>query len=154
MQQLKILNTREIKKIKELLQKQFGGNLTKDYVYLLSEKNKIFIVNKDIAKINLNNLKIDRMGLYFAELNKEIRLSQEGAQLLAEGNPLKLKNCIELTKEELKRYFRGEDLEKDLGTEKKLILLQYGQNIFGCAKYKEHKIINFLAKNHRGEVII
>lgn len=158
MQQLIILNTKEIKKIKERLEKQFGYSLTEDYAYLKNEKNKIFLITKDISKINLRNLKIDKLGLYFAEeKNQQVRLSKEGAQLLvkeAKENKKEVKNTVELTAEEVKEYFKGRDLDKDLGAENKPIILQYKDNVLGCARYKEGKILNFLPKIHRGEVIL
>lgn len=158
MQKLTILNTREIKKIKENISGQFGYFPEEKYVYLQNDKGKLFLINRDIAKIELQNLKIDRVGLYFAEVKEnKIRLSQEGAQLLAEEaqkNKQPLKNVVALTKDEVKFYFTGEDLEKDVGDKNRFVLLEYKQDIFGCAKYKNHKILNFLPKIHRGEVII
>lgn len=157
MQSLTILNTREVKKIKELLISQFGYALQEDYAYLKNDKDKIFLVNKDAAKLDWKKLIIDKMGLYFAEDKEtEIRLSKEGAQLLASEAKKKKKivNMVELTKEEAKAYFQGQDLQKDVGAHSKMILLQYEDNILGCAKYKEGNILNFLPKTYRGEVIL
>ena len=156
MQKITILNTREIKKIRELCLDYFGYFPEKDYAYLSNEKNKIFIINMEIQKIELSKLRIDKIGLYFAELkDTQFRLSQEGAQLLAieaHQNGQKLKNVIELNKEEVEQYFRGNNIPKDLG-ENKLVLLKYNQDIWGCTKYKAGIIINFLSKIHRGNVI-
>ena len=158
MQKLTILNTREIKKLREIVKKQFNHFPKEDYAYLMNEKNKVFLINKDIAKIELKNLRIDKMGLYFAEWkNTEARLSKEGAQLLvndAKRNKIKLENIIVFTKNEVKSYFEGNDLQKDLGEENKFVILEYDENVLGCAKYKEKIIINFLPKIHRGEVIV
>ncbi len=158
MQQLTILNTREVKKIKEHLQRQFGYALREDYAYLQSEKDKIFIINKDVAKIDLKKVIVDKLGLYFAELrNEEVRLSKEGAQLLgreAAENDQKLNNVVSLTAEEAKLYFQGVDLVKDLGQGSKLVLIGYGGEIIGCSRYKDGKVLNFLPKIHRGEVIL
>lgn len=157
MQRLTILNTREIKKIKEILIDNFNHFPTRDYAFLKNEKNRIFIVNKDISRINLKNLVIDKVGLYFAEVKPNyVRLSKEGAQLLAldaARKKKKLKNVVILREREVKSYFQGQDLEKDLGEESKLILLQHQKDILGCAKYKEGQILNFLPKIHRGEMI-
>lgn len=158
MQSLTILNTREVKKIKELLLSQFGYALQEDYAYLKNDKDKIFLINKDAAKLDWKKLIIDKLGLYFAEDKEtEIRLSKEGAQLLvseAKKNKKKLLNVVELTTAETKAYFQGLDVEKDAGAHSKSIILQYKDNILGCAKYKEGKILNFLPKTYRGEVII
>ena len=66
MQQLKILNSKEIKKIKELVTAEFCAFLKEEYAYLQNEKDKVYLVNREITKVNLNNLKIDKIGLYFS----------------------------------------------------------------------------------------
>lgn len=159
MQQLTILNNREVKEIKEQLQQQFDFSPTEDYAYLKSENHdRIFIINKDVAKIDFSKLRIDKMGLYFAEMkNNRVRLSKEGAQLLrmeAQSKKKKIKNVVLLNQEEVEHYFKGNDLEKDLGAENRLILLQYQNDILGCAQYKDGKILNFLPKIHRGTVLV
>jgi len=158
MQKLIILNTRKIKKIKEILIEQFGYFPKNSYAFLQNEKNRVFMVNKDLARVDLNKLRIDRIGLYFAEhKDNHVRLSKEGAQFLArmaKEEKKELKNVVELDEPEMKTYFEGQDIIKDLGPEARFILLKYKKDIFGCAKYKEGKIINFLPKTHRGEVIL
>ena len=51
------------------------------------------------------------------------------------------KGIVELDKEGVKKYFLGDDLDKDLGSEKKWVLLKYGGDVISCAKYKEGKIL-------------
>jgi len=158
MQKINILNTREVKRIREQVVKQFGHFPKKDYAYLMNEKNRLFLVNKDLGRVDLKKLKIDKMGMYFAEVKpNHVRLSKEGAQLLvkdAAENDVELQNVVELSKTELKEYFTGVDLAKDLGEEDRLIIVKYEDNVIGCAKYKERKILNFLPKMYRGEVIV
>ncbi|MBI2112916.1 hypothetical protein HYT52_05240 [Candidatus Woesearchaeota archaeon] len=159
MQILSILNTRDIKKIREALIQQFGFFFKDDYAYLKNDKYRVFIINKDISQLELNNLIIDKTGLYFGEImkNGEFRLSKEGAQLLvhkAQELKEKLHNTIELNQNQVKEYFQGFDLPYNFGAENKQVLLFYEKNVLGCARYKEGKILNFLPKIHRGEVII
>ena len=158
MQKLKILNSREIKRMKQILIKEFGYALSKDYVFLQNEKERIFITNKDLAKVDLDKLRVDRIGLYFAEYkNTQVRLSKAGAQLLvqeASESGSEVQNVVDISKEEVEKYFQGLDLEKDLGEESRLIILRYLNNVIGCAKYKEGIILNFLPKIHRGTVIL
>src|SRR3989338_5342654 len=138
MQNLHILNSKEVKQLREKIVEQFGTFFSGEYAFLQSKKNKIYLVSRDLGKIALENLIIERVGLYVAEVNEaEVRLSKEGAQLL--GKEKGLKNVISLTKEELKAYFYGVDVKKDLGTASRMILLQYKKDIIGCAKYKEGK---------------
>lgn len=152
MQKLKILNSKEAREIKEKLAEQFGFKGELDYAFLLNEKGRVFIVNRDISRLELKRLRVDRYGLYFGELRKgELRLSLEGAGLVA---PLARKNLVELNKEEVRKYFRGEDLEKDLGEENRFVLLKYQKDFLGCARYKEKKILNFLPKIHRTPELI
>lgn len=162
MQRLTPLNGKEIKNLLEQLRQQFGYGLEGEYAYLQNEKNKIYIVNKDITRIKLENLYIDKVGLYFAEVyQNQVRLSKEGAQLLAreaKKRGKKLSNVVSLSKDELQQYFKGQDLEKDLDKElggaNCFVILVYNNDVLGCAKYKEKKILNFLPKMYRGEVIV
>lgn len=158
MQTLTILNSKDIKRIKEIITTQFGHFLTTDYAYLRTDKDKIYLINKDVARIDWDKLIVDKAGMYFGEdKGNEIRLSKEGAQLLAldaHKNKVELKNVVELDGEETKRYFLGEDLLTDLGAESRLVLLKYNHDFFGCAKYKEGKILNFMPKIHRGDVVL
>src|SRR3989344_1206013 len=153
MQQYSILNSREVKHIKETLVKQFGTAPQEDYAYLKTTKDKLFIINKDLGKLELKNLIVDKVGLYFGEImdNGEVRLSKEGAQLVVREASGPLKNGVQLSEKEVKVYFAGIDLERDLGEENKMVLLRYEEDVLGCAKYKEGKILNFLPKIHRGE---
>lgn len=155
MQKLNILNSRDIKKIRKKIIDFYGYFTEKDYAYLKTEKGKIYLINKDLVRIDLTKIKIDKLGLYFAEEKGEsIRLSKEGAQFLYNEGKDKLKNVVELDSQEMKRYFKGEDLEKDLGKENRFILLKFKDDVFSCAKYKDGTILNFLPKMHRGEVIL
>ena len=70
---------------------------------MLNEKNRLFVVNKDLAKIDLQKLRIDRIGLYFAEYkNNQIRLSKEGAQLLFLETDDPVENIVDLSFEDVK----------------------------------------------------
>lgn len=96
MQKLKILNNKEIKGILKLLDNQFGFKEKFDYVFLMSSKNKIYLVNKNIGEIDIEKLRIDAIGLYFGELNHgELRLSIEGSQIIGKKAS---KNIVELDK--------------------------------------------------------
>ncbi|MFC1686895.1 hypothetical protein ACFL0E_00885 [Nanoarchaeota archaeon] len=100
MQKLKILNTRDLKEIKNKLKEQFdySEKLEKEHAFLLNQKDRIFMVNKDISRIDLEKLKVDKYGLYFGEWkNEELRLSMEGAWLV--GQKAK-KNIVELYSED------------------------------------------------------
>ncbi|HLC81808.1 MAG TPA: hypothetical protein VJH68_04065 [Candidatus Nanoarchaeia archaeon] len=156
--QNRFLNNKEIKKIRESFLEEYGYFWQEDYAYVLSEKERLSIISKDIAAMDLKQLRIDKIGLYVAEIkNNQVRLSKEGAQLLAQEagkHKIALKNIHRLSAKEVQDYFKGLDLAKELGAESKLIILQHHDNVIGCARYKDGKILNFLPKIHRGEVIL
>lgn len=158
MPELKILNTREIKQVKELVKEDFGFFPEGNYAFLRNNQDRIYLVNTDLEKLNLKNLIIDKFGLYFGELkDHKFRLGKEGTQLLfqkAKEDKVQLKNILELNPEEVKAYFRGQDLDKDLGIENKPVILTFNSQCLGAARYKDQKILNFLPKIHRGEVIL
>lgn len=83
MQNLKILNKKDVKKILTLIKEQWECDFKQDYVFLINPDNRIFVVNKEVFDINFDKLRVNSIGLYFGELNNnEIRLSIEGSQLI------------------------------------------------------------------------
>ncbi len=155
MQTLTILNTRDIKRIRQAFEETYGAFFTGDYAYMQNKDGRLSLINKDLAKIDLQKLRVDKFGLYVAEIKgNSVRLSKEGAQLLAKEARDKLKNVAVLDDREIKAYFHGVDIRKDLGSEAKFVLIEYQGDIVGCSKYKSGVILNYLPKVHRGEVIV
>ncbi len=151
MQNLKILNTRDVKEILKILDKQFGYSEKPNYTMLMSAKDKVYLINSDLQRIDLNNVKIDSIGLYFGEhKDGKFRLSLEGSMLI--GNKLK-KNVVELNIDERNQWLKGEALIKDLGEEAKFLVLKCGDDIIGCGRYKEKRVFNYMPKARRLSVI-
>lgn len=163
MPELKILNNKEIKEILQLIENQWGAKLKADHVFLKNNKNRVFIVSRDISKIDFSQLRLNSIGMYFCEIDKKgIRLSIEGSQIVG---PKSTKNVVELNEEETKRWFRGEDLEKECKDCSGFIILKHKyqknsseKNFFvfdflGNGKYKEGKILNYVGKSRRVNVI-
>src|SRR3989338_714104 len=129
MQNLKILNKKEIRKIIGLIKKQWGCNIDLDYAFLMNNNNHIFIVNKEISRIDLAKLRINSIGLYFAELNnEELRLSIEGSQIIGASAE---KNVLELTEEEAKQWLKGNDLEKETDLSN-FVIIKHNNDFLGC----------------------
>ena len=146
MDNLKILNSREIKNIYNKLKERFGFEKALDYVFLINNKNRIYLINKDFAEIDTSKLRINSLGLYFGEINnKEIRLSIEGAQLI--GKDCK-ENVLELDEKEAREWLKGFDLFKDI-EDKGFIILKHKEDFLGCGKAVEEKILNYVPKNRR-----
>lgn len=145
MQNLKILNKKETKVILSTIKKQYGCDFDSDYVFLQNEKNKVFITNKDIDKIDFSKLRVNSMGLYIAEISNGVRLSIEGSELIG---PLAKKNVIWLDEEGMKRWMKGEDLEID-GEYFGFPIVRYKDNFLGSGRYKEGKVLNYVNKIRR-----
>ncbi|MBN2454095.1 hypothetical protein JXB11_00965 [Candidatus Woesearchaeota archaeon] len=146
MHTLDFLNAKRVKEISQIAEAQWGAGLPKDYFYLLRKDGDLFIVNRDIEKLNLDKLRLNSLGLYIGELrNYELRLSIEGAQLLG---PKAKKNAVEITNEQLSAWLHGEDL--DVETESRgFVILKCGKDFVGCGKLIEGKVLNFVPKARR-----
>src|SRR3989344_1713881 len=107
MPELKILNSKEIKNMLELIEAQWGAKLNLSYAFLKNNKNRIFVVNRGISNIDLSKLRINSIGMYFCEADKVgIRLSIEGSQIVG---PKAAKNIAEITGEQAKKWLEGEE---------------------------------------------
>ena len=151
MPELKILNSKEIKEISHLIETQWGAELKLDYGYLKNPKNRIFIVSKDIAQIDVSKLRINSAGMYFCEVDdRKIRLSVEGTQIVG---PHASRNVVEIDEAEMKRWFKGEDLEKECPECSGFVILKHKNDFLGNGKYSNGKILNFVSKSRRVNLI-
>ena len=147
MPELKILNNKEIKKILELIELQWGAKLKLEYGFLKNNKNRVFIISKDISKIDTSKLRLNSAGMYFCEIDgKGIRLSIEGSQI---AGHYATKNIIEINEDETKRWFKGEDLEKECKDCSGFIILKNKNDFLGNGKYANGKILNYVGKTRR-----
>lgn len=142
---LKILNKKKIKQILAMLEKQWGFKDELNYAFLETAKGKIYISNKEIFNLDLSELKINSIGLYFAEIRSGIRLSIEGSQIIG---PKATKNVVELTEKETKQWMKGIDIEKKTDTEG-FVILKHKNDFLGSGKATEDKILNFVPKTRR-----
>jgi len=149
MPQLKILNSKEIKKILKLIENQWNAKLKINYAFLQNNKNRIFIVNKDLEKINLEKLRFNSIGMYFCDLENGIRLSIEGSQIVG---PEANKNLVEINKEQTKQWFKGEDMEIK-GNYDGFVIIKNNNDFIGCGKYKDSKVLNYVGKSRRVNLV-
>ena len=151
MAELKILNNKEIKEILKLIEERWGAKLKLDYGFLQNNKNRVFIISKDIAKIDTSKLRLNSAGMYFCEIDKKgIRLSIEGSQIVG---PKATKNIVELNEEETKRWFKCEDLEKECEDCGGFVILKHNNDFLGTGKYSNGKILNYVGKGRRVNLV-
>ena len=60
----KILNSKEIKKINKVLEERFGVTLPKERVYLMSEKDRLYISTRMIDIVDTDNIRVNSFGIY------------------------------------------------------------------------------------------
>ena len=151
MQNIKILNKNEIKAILELIKNQWGASADMTYAFLKTDKGKIYVVNSDISRLELGKLRINSIGLYFAEIRDGgIRLSIEGSQIIG---PKSKKSVLELNDNEAKEWMRGNDLEMK-GDFSGFLIIKHKEDFLGCGKYANGKILNYIGKARRVNSII
>jgi NOL1/NOP2/fmu family ribosome biogenesis protein len=142
------MTSKEVKQLYQIIENQWGIRPTLDYAFLKSDE-RIYLISKDIKNINLNLLKVNSMGLYIGELNRnQLRLSVEGSQLLG---PFAQKNVVDISKLQLAKWLRGEEIECD--AKNAFVIVKHGEDYFGCGKAKDGRILNYVPKTRRLEVI-
>ena len=147
MRELKILNKKQIKDVFEIIENQWGADLELEHAFLISPQKKIYIVNKEISKIDFSILNINNIGLYFGELtkNNELRLSIEGSQIVGEKAN---KNVVEINKNQAQQWFRGEFVEtKEQGNA--FVILKHEKDFLGCGRLVDGKVLNYVPKARR-----
>lgn len=146
MQNLRILNKKEISRILNKIKEQFDiKEINFDYGILQNKEGKLFLISKDINKISLNKLRINELGLYFANIDKELRLTIEGSQLLGK---LAKKNIHEINKEQAYSWMSGNNLpcNKEF---KGFVIIKYEDNYLGSGKWKDNIVINYIPRERR-----
>lgn len=149
---LRILNKKQAKEILALIKKQWNADINLDhYAFLKSEKDKIYIVNREIDRIDFQRLRTDSIGMYFAFIkDNKIRLSIEGSQLI--GPKAKINVC-EITDRQAKSWMLGEDLATK-ETSEEFVLIKHKKDFLGTGKIKQGKILNFIPKGRRLKAVI
>lgn len=149
------MKRKEASSILKQIEDEYGCNIENlmidKYVFYISDKNKVYIVNNKIKETNMDKLRINSFGLYFCEINREkIRLSIEGSQIIG---PYATKNIVEFNDETAKKWIMGEDIDnwKEENTGFLIIKHKINDNFdfLGCGKYKEGRILNFIPKQRR-----
>ena len=147
MPDLKILNGKEIKEIYNLIEAQWGAKLKLAYGFLQNNKNRIFIVTKEISVLDFSKLRINSVGIYFCEVDdRGIRLSIEGSQIVGDHAT---KNIVEFDNDESRRWLKGEDIEKSCEDCKGFVIIKHNSDFMGSGKYSNGKILNYIGKTRR-----
>ena len=103
-------------------------------------------MTKDISKIDLNELRINSLGMYFGEVNRgELRLSIEGSQML--GKSAK-KNVLVLDEDDADKWMKGEDFDVETKL-KGFVIIKNKDDFLGCGRIANGKLLNYVKKERR-----
>jgi len=141
---LKKLGNKEKKLLLAQLQEQFGFSGKLNYNFFINPDKKIFIFNKNL-EVDFSKIRVNSLGLYFANTKNELRLSIEGSQLIG---PHSRKNIFEIEDKQLQDWMHGRDIETENGF-KGFVLIKNKEDFYGTGKYKEGKILNYIPKERR-----
>jgi NOL1/NOP2/fmu family ribosome biogenesis protein len=143
---LRALSGRDLKRVLNVISGQWGADVDLPFAWYLGSRNALYVISRDIGRVDLRNLRINNVGLYFGEFKKGLlRLSIEGSQLVG---PKAEKNVVGLDYGELRQWLRGEDLVKAVDAQG-YVLVRYGSDFVGCGRVKDGRILNFVPKARR-----
>ncbi|RMD57574.1 hypothetical protein D6825_03675 [Candidatus Woesearchaeota archaeon] len=147
MMKREFLRSREVKEFSRMVFEQWGAVPELfDKVVFVKSKDKIYIVNRDIERLDLGQLRINSYGIYIAELkNTQVRLSIEGSQLVG---PVATKNIHEISESQLKDWLRGLDLSVD-GNYDGFVILKCNGDFVGSGKFRDGVVFNYVPKARR-----
>ena len=144
---LRALNTREKKEVNKRIAEHWDCELDKSLVWLLSNKDKLYVATPDISVLDFKKLRIDKVGLYVCTVtDKDVRPSIEGSQILG---PQAKKNVLDITPHDVDLWLRGNDLDIDPKGCQGCVMLRCGTDFVGCGKVTQKGILNFVPKARR-----
>jgi NOL1/NOP2/fmu family ribosome biogenesis protein len=146
---LKIYNSKENKKFLQMLFDQFGFITETKYFYMESGKEKIYMINTDITRINLDDYRIDTMGLYIGKYQSDgFRPSIEGSQIIGKNAT---KNVLEISLEQRHRWLKGEDIEVE--HPEAIVLVKSETDFLGAGKVSKGILLTGIPKSRRLAVV-
>ena len=148
MHNLKQLSNKERKILFRKIEALYGiKDLKMNYLFLRNNEGRIFIVNKKVRDVDLREVNVNSIGLYFARFDNELRLSMEGSQIMG---PFANKNTTELNDEDARLWLEGSDIENvKENCDEIFVILKNKEDYIGTGKYKEGKILNYVPKERR-----
>ncbi|MBR9700800.1 hypothetical protein GOV11_02960 [Candidatus Woesearchaeota archaeon] len=147
---MKVLNSKERKRVRQDLEAQYGFSGDLDYGMLLKEKKqKISLITKKIDEITLDGVRVDTLGMYFAAyFNGKLRLSIEGSQMIGDSCS---KNVVDISKKQMQGWIQGEKLEAEefdnLPDEGSFVIIRHEKDYIGCGKVSQGAVTNYIPKS-------
>lgn len=144
-----VLNSRDKKRIKQTLKKQFDSDWMPNKVFFcLNKKEKVYSTNRDTFDVEQDILRTNAFGNYFGTIMIDgFRLSIEGSQLFG---PHAKKGILHVSQEQRDAWIMGHDLEIETKPfEGSYVLICYKGDFYGCGKAKKGTIMNYVPKSRK-----
>lgn len=145
MKDFRILNSKQTREIYSMLEARYGFSAKLDFSFL-KNKDDIYLISRDLAKVDVKKLNINSLGLYFGEVkNDSIRLSIDATNMI--GSKLG-KNILMLDEEQAMYWIKGDDLP--LQTDMKgIVVVKHNQDYLGSGIIKNGILLNHVPKERR-----
>lgn len=126
------------------VEERFGISLP-DWVVVEKQGDKFRVMNKEISKERPKNF-ISKGIVCGRRTTFGVKPTTDFIQLFGD---LADKNFAQITREEMLRYAKGEDLQREFDLENGYVILKYGNHILGIGLCVNKKIKNQVAKIKR-----
>lgn len=145
----KFLNSKEKKELTEELEELYGINNLNNYQLLETGKKKIRAFSGTLSKEEIiklsQSIRIEIIGMYMvSKRDDQARINFDALPILK--NQIS-KNIIEITKEQLEKWIRGQDLE--IKAQRGTIVLKFEEDLVGVGKSNGEKIFNYIPKERK-----
>jgi NOL1/NOP2/fmu family ribosome biogenesis protein len=132
------LNSREYKEIARKINDQWNADFAFEDFVIRTQKDKIYIISRDLENIDFKNLNVEQFGMYFAHINErnEIRLSVEGSQIIG---PKAKKNVVDIGKLS-KLWMSGQDIPFETDCTG-MVIVKNEDDYLGCGKVTMKEVI-------------
>jgi NOL1/NOP2/fmu family ribosome biogenesis protein len=152
---INILNKKQKERFNNFLEENYNIEIKGQIIKQSNNKLRIFTGNLSEHELNIlmGTVRVETIGLYLAKIDdknpENIRFSFD-ASFLAKNVK---KNVLEVNDFQATEWFKGNDIEIESNTHTpytyQYIFLKYKDEIVGCGKIAENKILNFVPKERR-----
>ena len=146
-----VLSKRKKQEIQDFLEQTYEIELPKcQFIQQSKDRIRIFTGNlseKELGILN-NAINLETIGAYFSfSKEKDFRISFDSCFLFKEAK----KNVLVLDEEQKQKWLAGEEIPIENTKEftYPFVLLKYKQDIIGCGKLAQGRVLNFVPKERR-----
>jgi len=158
-----IYDKKQKQEFNNFLKEKYGFELKGQIIKQSTDKLRIFTGNLSEHELNVlaGTVRIETVGLYLATIDKNKENHEENIRFSFDASFLgkkATKNVLDLNDEQVKQWFKGNDIsleEQRPDTDQNstlmysYIFLKYKDEMVGCGKLVQGKILNFVPKERR-----